>query len=106
MRRLEKGMLIKTNYSGPYRIVSIIRGCTCPLYSDTLKTNSPPDQPPHIHLTVSDPHNSRRLFWLNHWNEETLLSLGKSYCGMKTEPDYDQIFILENDKPIQLSMFD
>lgn len=25
MRKLEKGMLIKTNYSGPYRIVNIIK---------------------------------------------------------------------------------
>lgn len=99
-------MLIKTNYSGPYSIVDIIRGCTCPLYLDEINMDNPPEQPPHIHLTCCDPDNPRRFFWLNHWDEETLLSLTKSYCGMKTEPDYDQIFILENDRPVQLSMFD
>ena len=105
MRKLEKGMLIKTNYSGPYRIVSIIRGCTCPTYLDQINMKNPPNQLPHIHLTLSDPNNPRRLFWLNCWNEDTLLSLNKSYCGGKTELDYDKITILENDKPIQLSLF-
>lgn len=102
--RLEKGMLIKTNYSGPYRIIDIERGCTCPDYLDEIEMDDPPPQPPHIHLTLSKPDGSGR-FWLNGWDEETLTSLDKTYCGQKTEPDFDRIIIMENDKPIQLTLF-
>ena len=102
--KLEIGMLIKTNYSGPYRIVDIIRGCTCPLYLDEINMKDPPNQPEHIHIVCSHPDKPRDLYWLNHWNEKTLLSLDKSYCGHKTELDYDRIIILENDRPIQISL--
>jgi len=103
--RLEPGMLIKTNYSGPYRIVSITRGCTCPLYLDEINMKDPPDQPPHIHLTCCDPDTPRKLYWLNWYDEETLLSLTQSYCGQKTELDYDVIIVLDNDKPVQRTLF-
>ncbi len=103
--RLEPGMLIKTNYSGPYRIVSIIRGCTCPLYMDDINREGAPEQPPHIHLTCCAPDNPRDRYWLNWYDEETLLSLTQSYCGHKTELDYDIIIILDNDRPVQGSLF-
>jgi len=98
--KLEKGMLIRTNYSGPYRILKIIRGCTCPSYLDT--TNK--DNPPHIHLTVTRPDGSRKC-WLNYFVEETLLSLHKTYCGYKTEIDYDRIIVMKSDVPIQFTLW-
>ena len=78
MPRLEVGMLIETNYSGPYRIVEIERDCTCPLYLDELEMDDDaPPQPPHIHLVLSDP-NGRGRYYLSHFIEETLLSIEKS----------------------------
>lgn len=97
-------MLIKTNYSGPYRVLAITRGCTCPSYLDKINKDNPPDQPPHLHLTVTRPDGSGR-FWLNDFVEETLLSLQKTYCGGKSEPDIDRIIILESDAPVQGTLF-
>lgn len=102
--KLKKGMLIKTDYSGPYRIVEIERGCTCPLYLNEIDMDNPPDQPPHIHLTLSRPDGSGR-FWLGHYVEETLQSLYKTYCGGKTMLDFDKITVLEPDHPVQMSLF-
>ena len=102
--RLEKGMLIKTNYSGPYRIMQIVRGCTCPLYADVLDMAEPPPQPPHLHLTLTSPDGSGKSY-LGHFVEESLLSLHKTYCGFKTEPDFDRIIVMKSDIPIQTSMF-
>lgn len=61
-KKLEPGMLIKTNYSGPYRIVDIERGCTCPFYLDELNMEDPPAQPPHLHLTLSRPDGAGRYY--------------------------------------------
>ena len=103
--RLEPGMLIKTNYSErQYRIVLIERGCTCPLYLDEIDMDDPPPQPPHIHLTLTRPDGTGK-FWMGHYVEETLLSLQKTYCGMKPAPDYDRIIILEQDRPVQATLF-
>lgn len=103
--RLEPGMLIKTNYSGPYRIQSIKRDCTCPLYIDEINMADPPPTPSHIHIVCTMPGGSGK-YWLGHWLEDSLLSLTKSYCGGKTELDYDRIEVLPSDQPIQLTMFD
>ena len=101
--RLEVGMLIKTNYSGPYRIKEIERGCTCPLYLDQINMANPPAQPKHIHLVVTSPDGSERSY-LGYYDEETLISLDKSYCGEKTELDYDHIIVLGCDKPVQMTL--
>lgn len=103
--KLEPGMLIETNYSGPYRIKSVTRGCTCPNYVDTINLKSPPPQPPHIHIVCSDPDGKGTPSYLNGYDEETLKSLDKSYCGEKEELDYDYITISEQDKPIQKTFF-
>ena len=104
-KRLEPGMLIKTNYSSePYRIVEVERGCTCPFYLDEIDLDEPPAQPEHIHLTLTRPDGTGR-FWMGHYVEETLLSLDKTYCGLKDKPDHDRIIILEQDKPIQKTLF-
>lgn len=102
--RLEIGMLIRTNYSGPYRIIDIRRGCTCSAYLDELDQDDPPKGPPHIHLELTGPDGKGR-FYLNRWDEENLQSLDKSYCGFKATLDYDKIFILEQDRPVQGSLF-
>ncbi len=104
--RLEIGMLIKTNYSdGPYRIIDIERGCTCPSYLDEIEMDDPPPQPPHLHLVCTKANGPGKAYF-NNIVEETLLSLDKTYCGMKTEPDVDRIIILPQDnKHVQMSLF-
>lgn len=103
--KLKPGMLIETNYSGPYRIKSVTRGCTCPNYTDTINLENPPSQPPHIHIVCSDPDGKGTPSYLSGYDEETLQSLDKSYCGEKEELDHDYITILEQDKPIQKTFF-
>ena len=87
--RLEPGMLIKTNYSGPYRIVSVMR----------------PVDKPFVHLLCSRPDRANDHYYLNYWREDTLQSIQKTYCGHKTELAPDWIIILENDKPVQMTLF-
>ena len=101
--RLEVGMRIKTNYSGPYRIKSITRDCTCPLYNPDYTKENPPTEP-HIHLVLTDP-DGRGESYLSHFIEETLLSIQKTYCGLKDKPDYDRIIIVDQDQSIQTSIF-
>ena len=91
--KLQPGMLIRTNYSGPYRIVDVERGCTCPRYLDELDMDDPPPQVPHIHITCTRP-NGKGRYWLNNWDEKTLLSLDKTYCGGKKRRAPDRIIVL------------
>lgn len=100
--RLETGMLIKTNYSGPYRIKEVERACTCPSYLDEISMDDPPERPPHVHLVVTKP-DGKGVFWLNGFVEETLLSVDKTYCGEKKQLGHDRIIILLQDKPVQLT---
>ncbi len=102
--KLELGMLIKTNFSGPYRVQKIERECTCPSYVDSINSANAKPQPPHIHLVLTNPDGTGR-FYLGHFCEETLKSLWKTYCGNKKKLDYDWIDILDADRPIQLSLF-
>ncbi len=101
--KLYPGMIIKTNYSGPYRIISITRGCVCPLYRDEIN-GVDRSQPPHIHLELTRPNGAGR-FYLNHFDEKTLKSVNKTFVGNKKVADYDWIEILDNDRPVQLTMF-
>lgn len=101
--KLEPGMLIDTNYSGPYRIASISRGCTCSSYLDELSGRHR-RRSPHIHVICTRPDGTGE-FYLNGWNEETLKSLEKTYCGMKKKLDYDVISVLPGDRPIQGTLF-
>ena len=104
--KLEPGMLIETNYSGPYRIESILRGCICEDWYDTIILEKPPNpRPPHIHIVCRDPDGKGSPSYLNDYDEETLKSFDKSYCGGKTELDHDYITILEQDRPIQKTLF-
>jgi len=102
--KLEPGMLIKTNYSGPYRIKRVRRGCTCPNYIDSLNMKNPPASPSHIHLEVTRPDGTGD-FSVCRFFEESLMSLNKTYCGHKDVLDYDRIFIIDQDRPIQMTLF-
>jgi hypothetical protein len=104
MKRLIPGMLIKTNYSGPYRIESITRGCECPSYLNTVGLDELPKRRPHIHLALTTQDGTGK-YWLNGWDEETLTSLEKSFCGGKPELGYDTITILPSDKYVQMELF-
>ena len=99
--KLEPGMLIETNYSGPYRIKSIERGCTCSAYD--IGRGKPPPRPEHIHLILSSPDGNGK-FYLNGYNEETLKSWDMSW-NEKEELEPDYITILKQDKPIQSTFF-
>jgi hypothetical protein len=98
MTRLFPGMLIKTNYSGPYKIKAVERNCICPHVFD--------DQPraPHLFITATDL-DGQGEFYLDGFEDETLRSLEKTYCGLKQEPDYDHIEILPQPAPIQMTLF-
>lgn len=109
MVKLEPDMLIETNYSGPYRIVSVSRGCTCEDWYDTviLEKKAKPRRP-HIHLVLTDPEKtwrSNNYAYLNGYDEETLMSISKSQDD-NTKDGHDFITILEQDKPIQKTLFD
>lgn len=75
MTRLEPGMIIATSYeTGPYRILDIQRGCTCPEYVSSLEGDDAPSQE-HIHLTlehIQQKPGKRNRYWLNGYDEETL----------------------------------
>jgi hypothetical protein len=102
--RLEQGMLIKTNYSGPYRIKEITRNCTCPSYKDQMNKKDSPRRGEHLRLVCSRPDGTGN-FYLDGFVEDTLKSLDKTYCGQKIEIDHDCIVILEKDRPVQMSLF-
>ena len=106
--RLEPGMLIRTNYSHEaYRIVRIERGCTCPSYRASLEEKEPAPRAPHINIHCADPEDPsmRVRYYLNGWDETTLTSLDRTYCGYKIELAHDTITILPADKPIQQTLF-
>jgi len=92
--RLHPGMLIRTNYSGPYLIKKIERGCTCPSPEDELEMSAPPPQPEHIHLVLTDP-EGKGEYYLGYYVETTLKSVISG----------DWIEIMEQDKPVQMEMF-
>ena len=78
-RHLEVGDVVETNYgTGPYAILQIIRGCTCPEYLAKLEFgDEAPLSPPHLHLVVrglTDHHKGKR-FYLNGYDEDTLRSV-------------------------------
>lgn len=103
--RLEVGMLIRTNYSREtMRILSIDRDCTCPNYLLSLEYKPAPPRRRHLNIVCTKPDGTGR-FYLDGWDEQTLLSINKTYCGFKTEIDFDKIEIVESDRPVQSSLF-
>jgi hypothetical protein len=57
-----------------------------------------------VDIICTNPDGSDK-FWLNDFDEESLISKHKTICGFKTKPDYDQIIILQQDKLIQGTLF-
>lgn len=90
--KLDIGQIIKTNYgSGPYKVKSIFRGCTCKDPLDFFDEG--PDLPSHIHLRLRDLRDGKEAL-LGFYNEETLKSIRSD----------DQIILCENKEPIQRSL--
>lgn len=74
------GDVVRTSYgTGPYRVDHIIRGCTCPDYTDEINgfDDAPPSSP-HLHLGVTGcggDHNDGEIFALSGYDEDTLESV-------------------------------
>ena len=84
--RLEPGMTIKTNYSGPYRVESVDRR-----------------HPEHISICCSKP-GERGGYSLNRWIESELRSVDKTYCGDENVLGYDTITVLSGGNA-QMTLF-
>ncbi len=106
MKRIEVGQILKTNYvTGPYRVVSIERGCTCPHVLDSINHfDEAPPLPPHAHLYLrytdeAPEHNRGAVAYINYVDEATLKTYGEggSFTG-------DRIILCENTQPIQTSL--
>ena len=78
---------------------TIMRDCDCPLYIDTINGNEDRKQPHHVHLALSNPDGTDE-FYLNNYDEKTLLSQNSDYDG-----NHDWIEILEQDQPVQTTLF-
>lgn len=99
MRRIEIGQKLKTSYgSGPYVVLSIVRGCTCTHILDEIECIEKP-LPPHVHMElrgVSDDHNKGERFQIGYYDESTLKSVAPRI--------HDKIILLENIVPIQTTL--
>ncbi len=99
---LAPGDIIKTNYeTGPYRVVDVMRGCTCPNYVEELNAgrNKLPPAPEHIHVTCVKPDEEDRAknhYWINRYLEE------KGRIHSVDTPD--EIFVIGKAKG-QISLF-
>lgn len=106
MARIEVGQILKTNYdTGPYRVISIKRGCTCPHILDTINLfDDAPLLPAHSHLYLrgtedAEPHNRGEEAWIGYLDEATLETYGEG--GKFTG---DKIILCKNPVPIQASL--
>lgn len=97
MRRIEVGQILKTNYdTGPYRVVSIDRNCTC---EDPVDWDKHIVLPPHLHMrlkSIAADHNFGEDAWLNFYDEETLRSVRND--------GKDRLILCENVEPVQSTL--
>jgi hypothetical protein len=99
---LAVGDIIETNYqTGPYRVVDIQRGWTCPSYLEELNSGGRelPPAPAHLQVTCVKPDAEDRAgnhYWLNRYLEE------KGRIRSVDTPD--EIFVVGKAKG-QLSLF-
>ena len=105
------GMLIKTNYSGPYRIKNLRRDCTCPSYLSQINDATPRRRPRHLRMVLTRPDGSGE-FYLDGFIEESLQSLELSRCSKTGQLIHDWIEVIEvedrevkNRKPIQMGLW-
>lgn len=70
MRRVYRGMVVRTNYgTGPYRVTSFIENCTCPSFLDTVNLGaSAPPSKAHYHIRCKKD-NERGDYHLNGYDE-------------------------------------
>lgn len=99
--KIEVGQIIKANYgidkfvTGPFKVLSVIRGCTCKAPLDFFENG--PDMPPHLHMRLEYlERENRGEAWLNYFDEETLKSVAPGST--------DEIILCENPVPIQQSL--
>ena len=91
--KLEKGMVIKTNYGERiYKIRSIRKGCTCTKYTDVINGKNTPSEI-HNHLVVCDLDETRDPYYLNGYRDD-----GSSVW-------YDDKIIIVKSNQCQLSFF-
>lgn len=97
--KIEVGQYLKTNYdAGPYKVMSITRGCTCTHILDEIENIENP-LPPHVHMvlkTMTEDHNKGKDAYLLYYDEETLESVAPG--------DHDKLILLENPEPVQRSL--
>lgn len=77
MGRIKKGMILRTSYgTGPYRVIEVTKGCTCPSFTDavTLLGDAPPSKP-HVHCMCRKVGERTGFYWLNGYDENTLQSV-------------------------------
>lgn len=79
---IEVGDIVRTSYgTGPYRVVDVMRDCTCPAPLDVMNMRKPPASPPHFHLTLvkgdcpigKEPRRGETMagyYWLNGYAEK------------------------------------
>lgn len=97
MRRIEIGQVLKTNYeTGPFRITSVTRNCTC---EEPVDWHRHITLPAHLHMRaryVTGDHNDGSEAWLGFYDEETLRSVlpGSS----------DRLILCENPAPVQATL--
>lgn len=98
-------MVVKTSYgTGPYRILSIVRGCTCGAYLEIINGHHEHRLPPHIHLVCEwagpESDKSAGPFYLNQYDEETLTCIG--HCDY--EGKFDTLEIVKTGELVQASL--
>lgn len=98
--KLYPGHIIKTSYgTGPYLIVKVLRGCTCPEYVASLSYpyGGAPPSPPHIHLTCTylEGHNKGHEAYLSGYDDHSLKSVWNR----------NDHLILVGSNQIQMTMF-
>ena len=96
--KLAPGMIVKTSYgTGPYKIKSILRACTCPLALEKLNNPmSAAQTQPHIHLVCEwADGRTKGEFYLNQFDEQTMTAIW---------PPYDTIEIVPSGQPVQLEL--
>lgn len=99
--RLEKGMVVRTNYdTGPFRIIGITRECVCPHILDTInRFDSAPPLPAHTHLWlryITKDHNEGKEAFIGYLDEESLRTYGEG-----GEWSGDEIILCESEEPVQ-----
>ena len=73
---LAVGDIVRTSYgTGPFEVLEVWTGCTCPKYLDQLNfPGRAPASAPHIHLVARDLRNGKKA-WLSGYEAETLRSV-------------------------------